>query len=113
MPSLSPETRAQRWPLLLIVGSLVLLFVAALAANLLGIYLCGGIAGWQQWFDAHAPHFFVWRLCLYAALLAAWPWARRRRRRRDPDSARALRTLEVLSVGAIVFSEASQWLHVV
>lgn len=113
MSSLSPEVRAMRRPLLLLLGILVLLFFAALVANLLGIYLCGGFADWQQWLKDHSVHFFVWRLSLYATLLAAWPWARRRRLQRDPDSARALRALVVVSVGAIVFSEASQLLRVV
>jgi hypothetical protein len=113
MLPLSSEIRAMRRSLLLLLGILVLLFFAALVANLLGIYLCGSIADWQQWLKDHSIHFFVWRLCLYASLLAVWPGARRRRLQREPSSARALRTLEVLSVGAIVCSEASHWLRVV
>lgn len=109
----SSETRARQRFLLLLLGILVLLFFAALVANILGIYLCGGIADWQQWLKAHSVHFFVWRLCLYLTLLAAWPWARWRRLQRDPNSARALHIFEALSVGAIVFSEASQWLRIV
>ncbi|WP_413730104.1 hypothetical protein [Sodalis sp. RH22] len=113
MLSFSSEIRTRQRPLLLLLGILVLLFFAALVANLLGIYLCGGIADWQQWLNAHSVHFLVWRLCLYLTLLAVWPWARRRRLQRDPNSARALHILEALSVGAIVFSEACQWLRVV
>ena len=64
------------------------LFVLAFVATFIGIHLLGGIERWQQWLDDHAGHFFVWRLCLYAAVVAAWPWVRRRRLARDPQSRR-------------------------
>ena len=87
------------------------LFVLAFVATFIGIHLLGGIERWQQWLDDHAGHFFVWRLCLYAAVVAAWPWVRRRRLARDPQSRRQLRQIEVLGVLGIVLSEASNWLR--
>lgn len=68
---------------LLVFSLVVLAFVVTFA----GIHLLGGIENWQQWLDDHAGHFLVWRLCLYAAILAVWPWVRRQRLARDPRSA--------------------------
>ncbi|WP_409274761.1 hypothetical protein [Pseudomonas sp. KCJK9111] len=76
-----------------------------------GILLLGGIEPWQQWLDDHAGHFFVWRLRLYAAVAAAWPWVRRRRLARDPQSRQQLCVIEVLGVLGIVLYEASNWLR--
>ncbi|WP_434025719.1 hypothetical protein [[Pseudomonas] boreopolis] len=106
----NPDTDARRqwWVVLSIL--IALIFVAP-AVNLIGIALTGGIEGWQRWLDAHVVHFFVWRLCLYAAILAAWPWARKRRLQRAPQSAPQLRRLEILGVGAVLLSETSQWLR--
>jgi len=114
MPSPFSPTKPDR-PLrrLLIIMALLVasLFVLAFVVAFAGIHLLGGIENWQQWLDDHAGHFFVWRLCLYAAVLAVWPWVRRRRLARDPQSRRQLRRVEVLGVLAIVLSEASNWLR--
>ncbi len=110
LPTPSPP-RARRHLLshfaLLLAGVIALAFIVTFA----GIFLLGGIEPWQQWQDAHAGHFLVWRLCLYAAVIAAWPWARRRRLQREPDAARPLRTIEVLGLAGVVLAEASNWLH--
>ncbi|HCI3965780.1 hypothetical protein [Pseudomonas aeruginosa] len=87
------------------------LFVLAFIVTFVGIHLLGGIENWQQWLDDHAGHFFVWRLCLYATVLTAWPWARRRRLARDPRSRQQLRLIEVFGVLSIVLFEASNWLR--
>ena len=114
MPSPFSPTKPDR-PLrrLLIIMALLVasLFVLAFVVAFAGIHLLGGIENSQQWLDDHAGHFFVWRLCLYAAVLAVWPWVRRRRLARDPQSHRQLRRVEVLGVLAIVLSEASNWLR--
>ena len=45
----------------------VVLVAAAVGANVVGIYLVGSVAGWEQWLTATAGYFLVWRLCLYGA----------------------------------------------
>lgn len=109
-PDTDPR-RLRRQQLLVLLVVLALLFAAALTVNFVGIALTGSLEGWQRWLDDHAGHFFVWRLCLYAAVLATWPWARKRRLQREPQSAPQLRTLEILGLGAVLLSEASQWLR--
>ncbi|MGC3525908.1 hypothetical protein [Pseudomonas aeruginosa] len=107
-PTVPPsQWRVLRYVLLLLAGVITLAFVVTFA----GIYLFGGIEHWQQWLDDHAGHFFVCRLCLYAAVFAAWPWARRRRLARDPQSRQQLRLIEVFGVLSIVLFEASNWLR--
>jgi len=63
-----------------------LLLALAVAANILGIYLLGSINHWQNWLDAAAGGFFVWRLCLYAATIYGWRWMRRRLLARESGS---------------------------
>ena len=73
----------------------------------------GGVEGWQHWLQAHAGHFFVWRLCLYGATAYGWWWMRRRLLRREPSREthqRLLRT-EIAAVIAVVALEASQLLR--
>ena len=92
---------------------LTLLVVAvALAVNIAGIHVVGGVEGWQHWLQAHAGHFLVWRLCLYGATAYGWWWMRRRllRRGREPFRAthqRLLRT-EIAAVISVLALEASQ-----
>jgi hypothetical protein len=49
----------------------LLVVAAAVAVNIAGIHVVGGVEGWQHWLQAHAGHFFVWRLCLYGRRLTA------------------------------------------
>ena len=51
---------------------------AAVSANIVGIYLLGSVAGWEQWLAAASGYFLVWRLCLYGATAYGWVWMRRR-----------------------------------
>jgi hypothetical protein len=88
-----------------------LAFGAAALANLAGIHALGGIAGWEQWLRAHAGHFFVWRLFLYAATVTGWVWMRRRLLRREPDAGPRLRRLEIVAALAIVALEISRLLR--
>ena len=90
-----------------------LVVAAAVAVNIAGIHVVGGVEGWQHRLQAHACHFFVWRLCLYGATAYGWWWMRRRLLRREPSREthqRLLRT-EVAAVIAVVALEASQLLR--
>ena len=91
----------------------LLVVAAAVAVNIAGIHVVGGVEGWQHWLQAHAGHFFVWRLCLYGATAYGWWWMRRRLLRREPSREthqRLLRT-EIAAVIAVVALEASQLLR--
>lgn len=87
----------------------VLLLIAAVAVNVVGVRVAGGIEGWQRWMDSHAGYFLVWRLLLYAGTVWGWRWMRRRLRAREPDSATAQRLLrvEIAAVVAVLVLEAS------
>ncbi|URW83107.1 hypothetical protein NBV64_01730 [Alcaligenes sp. DN25] len=87
----------------------VVIVAAAVGANVVGIYLVGSVAGWEQWLAAAAGYFLVWRLCLYGATVYGWIWMRRRLLARE-DNAQARRRLvrsEIAGVVAIVVLEAS------
>jgi len=75
----------------------VLLLALAVTANILGIYLLGSIDDWQIWLDDAAGIFFVWRLCLCAALLAreAGYDARKRLIRAEITAVIAVAALEI------------------
>ena len=91
----------------------LLVVAAAVAVNIAGIHVVGGVAGWQHWLQAHAGHFFVWRLCLYGATAYGWWWMRRRLLRREPSREthqRLLRTA-IAAVIAVVALEVSQLLR--
>jgi hypothetical protein len=91
----------------------LLVAAAAVAVNIAGIHVVGGVEGWQHWLQAHAGHFFVWRLCLYGATAYGWWRMRRRLLRREPSREthqRLLRT-EIAAVIAVVALEASQLLR--
>ncbi len=87
----------------------VLLLVAAIAVNVVGIRIAGGIDGWQRWMDAHAGVFLAWRLLLYGVTVWGWLWMRRRLRAREPDGVAGQRLLrvEIAAVVAVVALEAS------
>ena len=69
------------------------LVAAAVGANIVGIYLVGSVAGWEQWLAAASGYFLVWRLCLYGATACGWMWMRRRLLAREGDDAQARRRL--------------------
>ncbi|NMG02892.1 hypothetical protein [Azoarcus taiwanensis] len=95
----------------------VIIVVAAVGANIAGIYLVGSVAGWERWLAAAAGYFFIWRLCLYGATAYGWVWMRRRLlAREDQEGAgvqarRHLMRSEIAGVVAIVALEASQWMQ--
>lgn len=91
---------------------LVLVIGIAVAVNIVGIRVVGGIDGWEHWLRAHTAHFFVWRLVVYAATAYGW-WRMRVRLRREPGPEthqRLLRT-EIAAVVTVVLLEASQLLR--
>lgn len=86
---------------------------AAVAVNLAGIRIVGGIDGWERWLRAHAMVFLAWRLCLYAGTAWGWWWMRRRVQQREAAAETRQRFLriEVAAVVAIVLMEGSAWLQ--
>ncbi len=86
-----------------------LLLIAAVAVNVVGIQIAGGIEGWQRWMDAHTGAFLAWRLLLYAGTVWCWLWMRRRLRAREPERAAAQRLLrvEIAAIVAVFALEAS------
>jgi hypothetical protein len=91
----------------------LLVVAVAMVVNIAGIHVVGGVEGWQHWLQAHAGHFFVWRLCLYAATAYGWWWMRRHLLRREPSretQQRLLRT-QIAAVTALVLLEGSQLLR--
>ena len=91
----------------------VVVLACAVGANLVGIYLVGSIAGWEQWLATASGYFLVWRLCLYWATAYGWVWMRRRLLARedpsgtDSQARRRLVRAEIAGVVAIVALEAS------
>ncbi|WP_175687308.1 hypothetical protein [Burkholderia multivorans] len=90
-----------------------LIIGAAVAVNLAGIHIVGGVEGWQHWLHAQAGVFRVWRVCLYAATAWGWWWMRQRVLRREPAAETRQRFLriEIAAVAAIMLMEGSAWLH--
>lgn len=87
----------------------VLLLAAAVAANLVGIYLLGSIDGWEHWLSDTADYFLLWRIGLYTATTYGWLWMRRRLLARESSSEarqRLVRT-EIAGVAAIIALESS------
>ncbi|UQS88746.1 hypothetical protein M5C90_24585 [Pseudomonas chlororaphis subsp. piscium] len=80
-------------------------------ANIIGIYLVGGIVAWSNWLDDHKLHFFAWRLFLYAATTAGWLWARRRLLQGDPESRLRVRFMEKIALPLALLIELSQWIN--
>lgn len=91
----------------------VVVVAAAVGANVVGIYLVGSVAGWEQWLAAAAGYFLVWRLCLYGVTAYGWVWMRRRLLAReaqngaDGQARRRLVRSEIAAVIAILALEAS------
>ncbi|ARP93429.1 hypothetical protein CDN99_08315 [Roseateles aquatilis] len=91
----------------------LLVVAAAVAVNIAGIHVVGGVDGWENWLRAHAGHFFLWRLLLYAATAYGWWWMRGRLRQREPsaEAHQRLRRTEIAAVTALVLLEGSQLLR--
>ncbi|MFV0662399.1 hypothetical protein [Denitromonas sp.] len=87
----------------------VLLLIAAVAANVVGIRMAGSIHGWQRWMGAHAGVFLAWRMLLYGATAWGWLWMRRRLRAREPNEVAGQRLLrvEIAAIVALLALEAS------
>lgn len=85
----------------------------AVAVNIAGIHVVGGIGGWEPWLRAHSTHFFVWRLLLYAATACGWWWMRQRLRQREPaaETHQRLLRIEIAAVVTLVLLEGSQLLR--
>lgn len=92
---------------------LVALIVVAVAVNLIGIRVAGGIEAWQQWLRGHAAYFLAWRLCLYGGIAYGWWRVRGRVIQRDPTaSARArIACVEIAAVVVLALLEAAQLLN--
>ncbi|MNF57043.1 hypothetical protein D3C84_385550 [compost metagenome] len=95
----------------LVVLWALLVLLAAVATNVIGINLAGGIEGWQTWLTAHSNHFLAWRLLLYAGTAYGWIWMRRRVLAREPDAGTRRRLLraEMAAVFAVAALEISQF----
>lgn len=88
---------------------MVLLLIAAIAVNVVGIQMAGSLGGWQQWMDTHAGAFLAWRLLLYAATVWGWRWMRQRLREREPDgeAVQRLVRVEIAAIVAVIALETS------
>lgn len=91
----------------------ILLLVATVIANVVGIHLAGGIEGWQQWLTEHTGHFMTWRLLLYASTAWGWLWMRRRVLAREQEAGTRQRLLraEIAAVVAVAALEISQFVQ--
>ncbi|MDR2452448.1 MAG: hypothetical protein LBE85_11950 [Candidatus Accumulibacter sp.] len=89
-----------------------LILFLALAVNLVGIRLLGGMDAWKGWMTVNATCFFVWRLLLYAGIAWGWRWMRARLLAREPNaSAQArLRRVEVAAALTFIALEGARFL---
>ncbi len=89
--------------------------VVAVAVNLVGIHLVGGVGRLESLAATSMPaHFLVWRLCLYGATAYGWWWMRRRLREREPHPARRISACcarRSRAVAAVVLLEISALLR--
>ena len=92
---------------------LVLVIGIAVAVNVVGISIVGGIDGWEHWLRAHMAHFFVWRIAVYAATVYGWWRMRVRLRQREPgpETHQRLLRIEIAATVTVVLLEASQLLR--
>lgn len=97
---------------LVLLGALLVL-LAAVAANVVGTHMAGGIDSWQAWLTAHSKHFLAWRLLFYAGTAWGWNWMHRRVLAREPDAGTRRRLLraELAAVAAVAALELSSYLQ--
>lgn len=89
----------------------ILLLVATVAANVVGIHLAGGIEGWQQWLTEHTGHFLAWRLLLYAGTVWGWLWMRHRVLACEPETGRHLLRAEIAAIATVAALEIDQFVQ--
>lgn len=94
-----------------LVSLALLVLLAAVAVNVVGIHLSGGIDGWQAWLTAHSNHFLVWRLLLYAGTAYGWIWMRRRVLAREPSARQRMLRAEMAAVAAVTALEINPFLQ--
>jgi uncharacterized BrkB/YihY/UPF0761 family membrane protein len=89
----------------------ILLLVATVAVNVVGIHQAGSIEGWQQWLTAHTGHFLAWRLLLYGGTAWGWLWMRRRVLAREPEAGKRLLRAEISAIVAVAALEIGQFVQ--
>jgi hypothetical protein len=87
----------------------ILLLIAAIAINLIGIRALGSIEAWERWMNDHMGYFLAWRLLLYAGLTRGWLWMRKRVLAREPGTEphQRLIRVEIAGVAALAVLEVS------
>lgn len=91
----------------------VLLLATAIAINLIGIRLLGGITDWERWMNEHAGHFLAWRMLFYAGTIWGWIWLHQRLLTREPGAVtrRLLLRTEIVAVLALAALEINTLLQ--
>ena len=92
---------------------MLLLVAIAVAINLVGIRVVGGVSGWTHWLKEHSGHFFVWRLCVYGLTAYGW-WRMRKRilvRESGAESAVRLSRAEISAVLTIIALEIATFMQ--
>lgn len=87
-----------------VFGTSVLVFIAGIGISLLGIELSGGVIEWRQWLANNTLGFRIWRISLYALVIAYWLRIRRARAMTTPQQHRLLR-LECTVIALLVLIE--------
>ncbi|RTB44144.1 hypothetical protein [Pseudomonas aeruginosa] len=89
----------------------LLVVLAAVLVNIVGIHAFGSIEGWQHWMDSQAGFFLAWRVVLYVGV--GWFWMRMhlKLREREPgtETHQRLLRIEIAAVLAVLALEASLW----
>jgi hypothetical protein len=90
---------------------MLLVIAVVTIVNVMGVRVTGSIVAWRQWMDDAKGYFFVWRLCIYSALVYGWLWMRRRVLSREPESKASLIRTEIAGIVAIVVVELSMFVQ--
>jgi hypothetical protein len=104
---------ASKWRMAAVLLAILLTALSVIAViNHIGVRVTGDVWAWRQWMQAHAVHFFIWRLFLYGATASGWFWVRRRKLQRFPTkemNQQMLRT-EIFIIAFIAIFEIHKWL---